>query len=340
MTRPFGRPVPFGRHRPGGALVDDVMGRLERGETTPGEAFRAFRLTTSEADARGQSLEPAGDQKLHETFEELDALVGLTSVKRLVRELHAFIVIQRQRRLEGLATEPLVLHMIFKGNPGTGKTTVARILGRVLRASGVLQKGHLVECERADLVGEYIGHTAQKTREQIRRALGGILFVDEGYSLARGGDKDFGKEAIDTLVKAMEDHKDELVVILAGYRNEMQQFIESNPGLKSRFPIQIDFPDFSLEELMEIADRMLKQRQYTLTPEARQAVRTRLLCHRRLPYGDENAGNARLVRNLIERAIRRQALRLVSRPSVSRSDLLTIEACDVADDSETGPDPT
>ncbi len=316
---------------------DDVFGRLERGEITPGEAFRAFRVTAVKADPKLEAAEAASEKKLAETFAELESLVGLASVKRLVRELHAFIVIQKERALQGLAAEPMVLHMVFKGNPGTGKTTVARILGRILKATGVLEKGHLVECERADLVGEYIGHTAQKTRDQITRAIGGILFVDEGYSLARGGEKDFGKEAIDTLVKAMEDHKDELVLILAGYRNEMQQFLESNPGLQSRFPIQIDFPDFTLEELMAIADLMLEKRQYTLTPEARQVLRTRLLRYRRLPFGDENAGNARLVRNMIEKAMRRQALRLVGRPSLSRVELQTIEAADIADDGEDGP---
>jgi stage V sporulation protein K len=338
MSNRFVRSAPPGRPRPEGPEFKGVLERLERGETAPGEAFRVFRA--SRGEARGEGADSPNDKRLAESFDELEALVGLMSVKRLVRELHAFIVIQRRRTMEGLAAEPMVLHMIFKGNPGTGKTTVARILGRVLKASGVLQKGHLLECERADLVGEYIGHTAQKTREQIKKALGGILFVDEGYALARGGEKDFGKEAIDTLVKAMEDHKDELVVILAGYRNEMQQFIESNPGLQSRFPIQIDFPDFTLEELMEIADRMLRQRQYPLTPEARKLLRAKLLRHRRLPYGDENAGNARLVRNLIERAVRRQALRLVSRPTISRTELQTIESGDLADEDETRSEPT
>lgn len=316
---------------------EEVLGRLERGEVAPGEAFRVFQLAGGKiTDPRLEAAEAASERRLADTFEELEALVGLSSVKRLVRELHAFIVIQKERALRGLATEPMVLHMIFKGNPGTGKTTVARILGRIFKATGVLQKGHVVECERADLVGEYIGHTAQKTREQIRRALGGILFIDEGYSLARGGEKDFGKEAIDTLVKAMEDHKDELVLILAGYRNEMQQFLDSNPGLQSRFPIQIDYPDFTLDELMEIAERMVQKRQYTFTPEAKQALRAKLLHYRRLPFGDENAGNARLVRNMIERAIRRQAMRLVGRPTLSRADLQTIEAVDLADDDEAG----
>ncbi len=329
------RPEGGGPETPG---VEDVFGRLERGEITPGEAFRVFRLAGGQAgDAKLEMAEPATERRLAETFDELEFLVGLTSVKRLVRELHAFIVIQRERALRGLSAEPMVLHMVFKGNPGTGKTTVARILGRIFKATGVLQKGHLVECERADLVGEYIGHTAQKTREQVKRAIGGILFVDEGYSLARGGEKDFGKEAIDTLVKAMEDHKDELVLILAGYLDEMQQFLESNPGLQSRFPIQITFPDFTLEELMEIADLMLAKRQYTLTVEARQALRAKLQRYRRFPYGDENAGNARLVRNIIERAMRRQALRLVERSSRSRADLQTIEAADLdGDDYEAG----
>src|SRR5690606_23632794 len=164
-----------------------------------------------------------------------------------------------------LVSEPLVLHMIFKGNPGTGKTTVARICGRMFKEMGVLPKGHLVECERADLVGEYIGHTAHRTREQIKKAMGGILFIDEAYSLARGGEKDFGKEAIDTLVKAIEDHTNEFVLILAGYQREMEHFLMANPGLKSRFPIHIDFPDYSADELFQIAHLMLRERQYRLT---------------------------------------------------------------------------
>jgi len=173
----------------------------------------------------------------------------------------------------GLLSEPLVLHMIFKGNPGTGKTTVARILGKAFVSIGLLTKGHLIEVERADLVGEYIGQTAQKTRKMIDEALGGILFIDEAYSLARGGERDFGKEAIDTLVKAMEDNKDDMILILAGYKDEMEYFLRTNPGLKSRFPIHLEFADYKIGELMQIAAKMVEERQYILTSGARAKIR-------------------------------------------------------------------
>jgi stage V sporulation protein K len=187
-------------------------------------------------------------QRIEEIVSELDQLIGLTEVKKLVREIYAFAEIQKRRQKMKLVTEPLVLHMIFKGNPGTGKTTVARIIGKIFQEMGMLQRGHIIEVERADLVGEYIGHTAQKTREQLRKAYGGILFIDEAYSLARGGEKDFGKEAIDCLVKGIEDHRGDVILILAGYRQEMVRFLETNPGLRSRFPIHIDFPDYSQQE--------------------------------------------------------------------------------------------
>ena len=219
----------------------------------------------------------------------------------------------------------------FKGNPGTGKTTVARILGRLFQETGILAKGHLVEIERADLVGEYIGHTAQKTRVQVNKALGGILFIDEAYALARGGDKDFGKEAIDTLVKATEDHRNQLIVILAGYKKEMELFMLSNPGLKSRFPIQITFPDYDREELMEIAATMAKEREYALSRGARVYLNRFLedVSARTL-----NFSNARLVRNLIEKAIRKQAARLVPSHNPSREQLVSLEEVDFAGDEE------
>lgn len=259
--------------------------------------------------------------KIREILDELEAYTGLVTVKRLIRDLQAFVEIQKRRTQEKLISEPLVLHMIFRGNPGTGKTTVARLVGRLFKEMGVLQKGQVIECERADLVGEYIGHTAQKTREQLKKALGGVLFIDEAYSLARGGEKDFGKEAIDALVKAMEDNKDNLVLILAGYRQEMEWFLQTNPGLRSRFPIHIDFPDYTLDELLSIGNLMFKTRQYELTPEAREELRIHL---NNLLNSHPYAGNARLVRNLVEKTVRKQAVRLFQKPNSSREELIQI----------------
>lgn len=281
--------------------------------------------------AGGSGEKPAGDTRpLEAVWRELDSLVGLKEIKELIREIYAFAEIQKRRQQEQLAADPPVLHMIFRGNPGTGKTTVARILARMFKEMGILSKGHLVEVERADLVGEYIGHTAQKTREQIKRALGGVLFVDEAYSLARGGEKDFGKESIDVLVKAMEDHRDNLIVILAGYRHEMDHFLRTNPGLRSRFPIHMDFPDYSLEELVAIAEQMVRQRQYVLSPGAR--ARLERILAGRLQRGEGATGNARLVRNLVEKAIRRQAVRLVSAGTFTREDLVLLVEQDLGDE--------
>ncbi|MGB3960483.1 MAG: AAA family ATPase, partial [bacterium] len=294
------------------------------------EALEILRQQEEQLAFRGE--EEKSRLLLEQALQELDALVGLEPVKKLVRELQAFVQVQQLRRQEGLLTEPLVLHMVFMGNPGTGKTTVARILGKIFREMGVLRKGHLVEVERADLVGEYIGHTAQKTREQIKKALDGILFIDEAYSLARGGEKDFGKESIDCLVKAMEDHKDNLILILAGYQREMAHFLRINPGLRSRFPIHIIFPDYTMEELLEIAELMLRQREYQLDKGAREEIIK--ILQRSSGAAVENPGNARLVRNIIERAIRRQAVRIVGQEKLEREDLMTITREDIGDGEE------
>lgn len=267
------------------------------------------------------SAERKKSQCVEEIFQELNALVGLDKIKQLIREIYAFVEIQKKRQKEDLAFENTVLHMIFKGNPGTGKTTVARIIGKLFKEIGVLQKGHVLEIERADLVGEYIGHTAQKTREQLKKAQGGVLFIDEAYSLARGGEKDFGKEAIDCLCKGMEDQRDSLVLILAGYTDEMSWFLETNPGLRSRFPIHLTFPDYSTGELLDIADLMLKTRQYMLSTSARDELR--LIIEAKSKIHQHN-GNARLVRNLIERSMRRQAVRLIGKKDITREDLMTI----------------
>lgn len=258
------------------------------------------------AAGRGRTLPPNGPWA--EWQQELDRMVGLEDVKALVYEIYALLQVAKMRNAVGLASDTHVFHMIFKGNPGTGKTTVARILARLLQSMGVLSKGHLVEVERADLVGEYIGHTAQKTREWIRKALGGVLFVDEAYSLARGGEKDFGKEAIDTLVKAMEDYRNQFVLILAGYTLEMEMFLLSNPGLPSRFPIRMEFPDYTVEQLIQIAEGMARERDYSFLPQTLHKLRQMLVAEKNdaFPFS-----NARYVRNVIERAIRNQAVRLL-----------------------------
>ena len=256
-----------------------------------------------------------------EVFQELNSLIGLEKIKSLIGEVYAFVEIQKKRQKEDLVSENTVLHMIFKGSPGTGKTTVARIIGKLFKEMGVLQKGHVLEIERADLVGEYIGHTAQKTRDQMKKAQGGVLFVDEAYSLARGGEKDFGKEAIDCLCKGMEDGRESLVLILAGYTDEMNWFMETNPGLRSRFPIHLSFPDYTTDQLLDIADKMLQQRQYIISSSAREELR---LIVEKKSRSHQNNGNARLVRNIIERSMRRQAVRLIDKSDITRQDLMTI----------------
>ncbi|MEB3102719.1 AAA family ATPase [Ferviditalea candida] len=269
------------------------------------------------------------EKEFADILSELDRMVGLEHVKELVYEIYALLQVEQFRKLEGLLTKPQVYHMVFKGNPGTGKTTVARILGKLFKTMGVLKKGHLLEVERADLVGEYIGHTAIKTRDLIKKAMGGIMFVDEAYSLARGGEKDFGKEAIDCMVKAMEDHREDFVLILAGYSEEMDYFLSMNPGLPSRFPIQVDFPDYTVEQLMQIANLMLQEREYLFAPLSAEKFRIQLAQVKAQEW--EGFSNARYIRNLIEKSIRYQAVRLVRQHmrSPSKQELMTIRPEDL-----------
>lgn len=253
---------------------------------------------------------------------ELDEIVGLTKVKDHIRTLQSHMQIQQKRKAQGLKTTEISKHMIFMGNPGTGKTTIARLISRYMRAIGVLSQGQLVEVTRADLVGKYVGHTAPLTMQIVRSALGGVLFIDEAYSLYRGQDDSYGLECIDTLVKAMEDHREELIVILAGYDREMEEFLTANSGLRSRFPNIIHFEDYTAEELLQIAISIAKQQEYQIDEGAYPS----LIAYFAAKQNDENktSGNGRLARNLVEQAILQQAKRILN-DSEGKIDLLIKE---------------
>jgi len=260
---------------------------------------------------------------------KLDAeLVGLAPVKQRIRDIAALLVIDRLRAAHGLATSSPTLHMCFTGNPGTGKTTVAMRMAEILHALGYVRKGHLVAVTRDDLVGQYIGHTAPKTKELLKKAMGGVLFIDEAYYLYRPeNERDYGQEAIEILLQVMENQRDDLVVILAGYADRMLTFFQSNPGLSSRIAHHIEFPDYAQGELLQIADQMLAESHYRFGPGARQAFEDYLGRRLRQPH----FANARSVRNALERTRLRQASRLYAqRERVLDADTLaTLEPADI-----------
>ena len=266
---------------------------------------------------------------VREVLDELDReLIGLAPVKERIRETAALLLVDRARRQMGLTQETPTLHMSFTGNPGTGKTTVAMKMAGLLHRLGYVRKGHLVSVTRDDLVGQYIGHTAPKTKEVLKKAMGGVLFIDEAYYLYRpDNERDYGQEAIKILLQVMENNRDDLVVILAGYADRMDRFFQSNPGFRSRIAHHIEFPDYTDGELHRIADHMLEDQSYTLTEEASRVLADYIALRRQQPH----FANARSIRNALDRARLRQANRLftTSTGPVDAATLSRIEAEDI-----------
>ena len=267
------------------------------------------------------------ESKVAEVLDELDRdLIGLKPVKNRIREIASLLVVEKARESLGVAGSPLSLHMSFTGNPGTGKTTVAMRMAEILHRLGHVRKGHLVAVTRDDLVGQYIGHTAPKTKEVLKKAMGGVLFIDEAYYLYRPeNERDYGQEAIEILMQVMENQREDLVVIFAGYKDRIDRFFESNPGLASRVAHHIDFPDYSDEELLQIAGRMVEDLGLGLSGEAKQALSEYVTLRRQQP----NFANARSIRNALDRARLRQARRLIEAGKVDARALTTIEAADI-----------
>ena len=306
------------------ALGDGPLG--EPGHTPDaGESPQSAAALAQEGTQAQEAQEPPED--IEALKKELNEYIGLTSVKQEVESLINLVTVQKLRREHDLPVEDLSLHMVFSGNPGTGKTMIARLMARIYRSLGILSKGQLVEVDRGGLVAGYVGQTAIKTGEVIAKAMGGVLFIDEAYALtARGGGADYGQEAVDTLLKAMEDHREDLVVIVAGYTELMDDFVHSNPGLESRFNRFLFFPDYSVGEMLDIFDMRCQKSGYRLAGDARELLRTLLAL---FSLDAKGFGNARGVRNLFERAVSAQANRLAARQDITRDELMLLTTEDI-----------
>ncbi|MDQ3461091.1 MAG: AAA family ATPase [Deinococcota bacterium] len=330
--------------RSGTNLVGEIAAELELigraivtadGELHPRERrVLADHLARIAPNRHAPSIEEA-EESLGDVLQELDSLVGLTAVKEQVRSMMALARIRKERANLGLPGQVMSHHMVFTGNPGTGKTIVARIIATIYQRIGLLRTGQLIETDRSGLVGKYVGHTAAKVLEVVRSAMGGLLFIDEAYALTEGRhETDFGREAVDTLIKAMEDYRDDLMVIMAGYPEPMRRFLDSNPGLRSRVPNHLHFPDYSSDELVQVFGVLATKAALRVAPEAHEAVAA--IAKDLSSTADESFGNAREMRTLLEVAIQRQAKRLAAAPSVTAEDLEVLTREDLPAASSSG----
>jgi probable Rubsico expression protein CbbX len=332
------------RDRGSPSFSDEFGGRIVRpaeGERT-GSAVEAVDFSAAVSDGEADVQSVVRTSRVHDVLEEIDReLIAMQPVKRRIREIAALLVIDRLREEMGLSSERPTLHMSFTGNPGTGKTTVALRMASILHRLGYLQKGHLVSVTRDDLVGQYVGHTAPKTKDVVKRALGGVLFIDEAYYLHRQeNERDYGQEAVEVLLQVMESERQDLVVVMAGYKDRMEEFFEANPGMGSRVAHHIRFPDYDVDELLEIARLMVDRHGYAMSEDADRAFRDYIALRVQRP----RFAHGRSIRNAIERARMRQATRLFdSGRRLTKRDLVTIEPDDILrssvfSDTEEGAD--
>ncbi len=325
-----GRGASRGNDRGSPLFSDEFSGEVVRPDkdAKAGSAIASVDFAGAVSDGEADVQSVVRDSRVQEVLDELDRnLVALEPVKRRIREVAALLVINRLREELGLRSERPTLHMSFTGNPGTGKTTVALRMAAILHRLGYVDKGHLVAVTRDDLVGQYVGHTAPKTKDVVKRALGGVLFIDEAYYLHRpANERDYGQEAIEVLLQVMESERQNLVVIMAGYKDPMEQFFQANPGMGSRVAHHIHFPDYAVEELMQIAGMMVDRQGYEISEDGTAALNEyieRRLARPRFAHG-------RSIRNAIERARMRQAMRLFeSDAKLTKQDLVTLEADDI-----------
>ena len=341
MDKKKGDPLSEFELKPAGSYLDslagfaDLLGTIEKAETAANEMLKETGGVLRETAPKTQAEKAPDKPDLGKLLQQLDALVGLEKIKASVKSLVNLVKVRKLREENGLVVPPMSLHMVFMGNPGTGKTTVARILSELYCAIGVLSKGHLVEVDRSGLVAGFVGQTAIKTSDAIKGALGGILFIDEAYALvSKDGANDFGHEAVETLLKAMEDHRDDFVVIVAGYEGLMEEFIHSNPGLESRFNRYFMFEDYSGGELNTIFDGLCTKNQYVLPDDAKEYAKK----HFQTLYDDrdENFGNARSVRNFFENVVSVHSDRVSCLEKPTKDDLMTFTKADLEKAEEMG----